>query len=103
METKAKIWLEVDGRPVIGEGRARLLESIDETKSLSESARRMGLSYRYAWGVIKEIEKNLGKSIISSSRGGSGGGKTDLTEDGRALLREFREKEELFRKCMTNG
>lgn len=103
METKAKIWLEVDGRPIIGEGRAQLLELIDETKSLSESARRMGFSYRYAWGMIKEIERNLGKSIISSSRGGSAGGRTELTEEGRALLSEFREKEELFRKCVAGS
>lgn len=101
MEIKAKIWLEIDGKPVIGEGRAQLLELIDETRSISESAKRMGISYRYAWGTIKEIEDNLGKSIITSSRGGAGGGgKTELTEEGKALLREFREKEELFRRCM---
>jgi len=101
MEIKAKIWLEIAGKPVIGEGRAQLLELIDETKSISESAKRMGISYRYAWGTIKEIEDNLGKSIIVSSRGGAGGGgKTELTEEGKALLREFREKEELFRRCM---
>ncbi|MDY6986118.1 MAG: LysR family transcriptional regulator, partial [Candidatus Thermoplasmatota archaeon] len=85
MEIKAKIWLEIDGRPIIGEGRAQLLELIDETKSISESAKRMGISYRYAWGTIKEIEDNLGKSIITSSRGGAGGGKTELTEEGKAL------------------
>ena len=103
MEVKAKIWLEVDGKPVIGEGRAQLLELIDETKSISEGARRMGFSYRYAWGIIKEIESTLGKKIVTPSRGGAGGGKTELTEDGRALLREFREKEELFRKCIREG
>jgi molybdate transport repressor ModE-like protein len=103
MEVKAKIWLEIDGKPVIGEGKAHLLELIEETKSISKSAKMMGVSYRYAWGTIREIEETVKKRIMTSTRGGTGGGKTELTEDGRALLREFREKEELFKKCMLKS
>jgi molybdate transport repressor ModE-like protein len=103
MKIKAKLWLEVNGKPVMGEGRAELLEQIDQTKSLSESARRLGLSYRYAWGMIRDMENNLGKKILLSYRGGAGGGKTELTQEGKDLLREFREKEELFRKCIRES
>jgi molybdate transport repressor ModE-like protein len=46
------------------------------------------------------MEKNFGKRIIVSSRGGASGGKTELTEDGKNLLIEFRDKEKLFKKCM---
>jgi len=100
MEIKAKLWLEVNGKPVMGEGRAELLESIDETGSLSESARRLGLSYRYAWGMIREMENNLGKKILLSYRGGTGGGKTRTHSGGKGPAQRVQGKEELFRKCI---
>jgi molybdate transport system regulatory protein len=30
METKAKVWITEDGKPVIGEGKVDLLKAIDE-------------------------------------------------------------------------
>ena len=100
MELKAKIWLEIDGKPIIGEGKAKLLELIKEKGSINKSAKEMGLSYRYAWGVIKDIEKNLGQPIVASIRGGVGGGKTRLTKKGEDLLKEFKRKEKEFEQFL---
>ena len=85
----AKGWLEKDGQFLLGEGRARLLELIDRTHSISETAKEMKMSYRHAWGVIREMENAVGKKLVKSERGGSGGGKTELTAAGKKLLSDY--------------
>lgn len=91
---KYKVWLELGGKALLGEGGARLLELIDETGSLSEAARRMGVSYTFAWNYIHRREKLLGVKLIESSRGGLHGGETVLTEEARLLLKLYRELNE---------
>ncbi len=86
-----KVWLEYRGRALLGEGGARLLELIEETGSLSEAARRMGVSYTFAWNYIRRRERFLGVKLIESSRGGHHGGETVLTEEARRLLGLYRE------------
>ncbi|MGB6838483.1 MAG: LysR family transcriptional regulator [Dehalococcoidia bacterium] len=98
MEPKVKLWMEKDGLLVFSDYRAELLQCIAETGSLAEGAQRMGLSYRRAWGKIKEIERNLGVRLVQSEVGGRGGGATRLTPEGERLLalyRRFRRAVEL--------
>ena len=92
-----------DGRPVLGEGRAELLELIDETGSLSEAARGMGMSYRYAWGVVRKIDEAAGGPVVESTRGGSRGGRTSLTPLGRELLATFRRVEDALQEEARRG
>lgn len=47
----------------------RLLRSIDETGSISQAAKAVGLSYRYAWGLLREAERIFGHSLMSTGRG----------------------------------
>lgn len=82
--------MERGGRIALSGYRVRLLEGIAETGSLAEAAARMGLSYRRAWGKIKEIETNLGAQLVHSQRGGGGGGRTLLTADGKRLVEAYR-------------
>ncbi len=86
MEPRIKLWLEKDGRIVLSGYRVRLLRQIGETGSLAEAARRMGLSYRRAWGKIREIETNLGVRLVQSEAGGPGGGRTRLTPEGERVV-----------------
>lgn len=46
-----------------------LLRSIDETGSISQAAKSVGLSYRYAWGLLREAERIFGHSLMSTGRG----------------------------------
>jgi molybdate transport system regulatory protein len=89
MEPRAKLWVEQDGRLVLSDYRVRLLRLIDETGSLADAAAEMGLSYRRAWGKVKEIEANLGIQLVESAAGGAGGGGSRLTPDGKRLVRLF--------------
>lgn len=80
-----------DDKFVMGEGRARLLELIESTGSISDAASEMNMSYRHAWGVIKGMEEVIHESIVFTRRGGKEGGGTELTEKGRDLLNAYRE------------
>ncbi len=99
MEPKLKLWVEKDGLLVFSDYRAMLLDHIAKTGSISGSAERMGLSYRRAWGKIKEIERNLGVRLVRSEAGGSGGGQTELTPEGQELLARYR----AFRAAAESG
>jgi molybdate transport system regulatory protein len=86
MEPKAKLWVEKDGAIVLSGYRVRLLQSVAESGSLAEAARRTGLSYRRAWGKIREIETNLGVRLVETEVGGAGGGSTHLTPVGERVV-----------------
>ena len=85
-----KLWLETDEGHVFGPGVFSLLKKIDETGTLKEAAHSLGMSYRYAWGLIRRAEETLGEPLISASKGGRlGGGRTENTELGRHLINDF--------------
>lgn len=86
---RQKLWIEAGGRLVMSDYRARLLELVAESGSLASAAAELGLSYRRAWGKIKELEANLGIALVRSEVGGSGGGHTVLTEEGRAFVQAY--------------
>ncbi len=98
LEPRFKLWLEQDGVLVMSEYRAELLRQVAETGSLAEAAQRMGLSYRRAWGKIREIERNLGVVLVQSEAGGAGGGSSRLTPEGERLLALY----ERFCEVMTS-
>ena len=90
MDLKSKVWLEEGGALCFGPGRAELLEAIDGAGSISAAARKMGMSYRHAWTMLRTSEERLGRPLVRRSRGGAGGGGARLTDDARVLLGRFR-------------
>lgn len=90
MEPRLKLWVERDGRLALSDYRIRLLEHVRDTASLAQAAARMRLSYRRAWGKIKELEQNLGVPLVVSETGGAGGGHTRLTPAGERLVSQYR-------------
>jgi molybdate transport system regulatory protein len=89
VQPRVKLWVEKDGLLVFSDYRAELLDHIAKTGSISGGADRMGLSYRRAWGKIKEIEQNLGVRLVQSEVGGLGGGRTKLTPEGEEMLARY--------------
>ncbi len=66
----------------------RLLESIDACGSINRAARHVGLSYKAAWEKIETLNNLSTTPLVIRQVGGSGGGGTVLTEEGRGLLRK---------------
>jgi molybdate transport system regulatory protein len=90
LQVKSKVWLEANGKFIIGEGGITLLEAIDRLGSIQKAARRLGWSYRHTWGYLKNMERNGGMQFVVARHGGTAGGGTTLTPDGVRLLREYR-------------
>ena len=84
------LWLETVSKNKVldGEGFALLLE-IDKTGSLTASARNLGMSYRKAWGILRDVEHHLGFHLVDKRRGGAAGGRTTLSPEGRQLVRAY--------------
>jgi len=89
LEVRSKIWLEVDGEPVFGQGRDRLLRLIKTTGSINAAAKQMGVPYRKAWTYIDAMEKRLGFPLVNRLKGGCGGGTSSLTPQAETLLQKF--------------
>ena len=88
-EVRSKVWIEVGGWPVLGEGRRALLRAIDEQGSISKAARLRKITYRKAWGQIQAMEKRLGLPLVRKQTGGPGGGGARITPEAREFLDRF--------------
>ena len=60
MKPKVKVWVTFGDRLKFGDGRADLLELIEERGSLRAAAQVSGMSYRNAWGYLRELESVAG-------------------------------------------
>jgi len=86
MQVRSKVWLEIDGAPVFGQGREQLLRQIQATGSINAAAKQMGIAYRKAWTYLDAMEKRLGYPLVHRQKGGCGGGSSSLTPEAEQLL-----------------
>jgi molybdate transport system regulatory protein len=75
----------------IGPGKIRLLEAIRDCGSLAAAGRSMGMTFRRAQGLVKEIESIYTAPAVQCHAGGRGG--TTLTPFGLSLVASYREIE----------
>ena len=74
----------------IGPGKAKLLESIRDTGSISAAAREMGMSYKRAWLLLDSMNQTFTEPVVTAAPGGSGGGGATLTPFGAEVLERYR-------------
>ncbi|RIA09921.1 molybdate transport system regulatory protein [Flavobacteriaceae bacterium MAR_2010_72] len=86
---KSRIWIEADGKILLGEGRVNLIKAIESTGSLSKAAKSMGMSYKKAWSLIDAVNRRAEQPVIILSAGGKGGGGATLTPYGKSLINTF--------------
>ncbi len=98
-----KIWLEKNGKPVLGKGGAQILEAIKNEKSVSKAAEKLGMSYRYVWNYVDRMNTVLGEPVVKAYRGGKqGGGGANLTNLGEELLQEYRRIEKHIKEALSD-
>lgn len=73
------LWLENDQGTLIGLGRAMLLFRIRECGSLRQAAEKLGISYRAAWGKLRQAQEYLGEELVRKE--GKGYVLTDFGEN----------------------
>jgi len=97
LKPRFKLWFETEEGYAFGPGTFNILRAIEREGSLSLAAGSLGMSYRYAWGLLKRVEKRIGAPIVKTFKGGShGGGGASLTGEGYRLLEEYSKLVEEF-------
>jgi molybdate transport system regulatory protein len=84
----------------VGPGRADLLDLIAATGSIAEAARRMGMSYKRAWGLVQALNDGFGAPLVETARGGKEQGAA-LTAAGREVLERYRGMQETTRRAIA--
>jgi len=82
----------LNNRISFGKGKIELLKFVDEYGSIQKAANRMKMSYRHAWGRIKDMERDTGVPLVISRRGGMNGGQTILTSRAKELVGIYDER-----------
>jgi len=77
----------------IGPGKADLLEAIAETGSPSAASRRLRISYRRSWDLVKSLNGAFRVPLVDLVKGGAKGGGARLTDTGREVLTLYRRME----------
>lgn len=82
--------INLDGKTfLLDEKKFNLLKNINTTNSITKAAKLTDVSYRTALNYIDKIEKGLDIAIVSTNKGGKGGGgSTTLTDEGKMILKE---------------
>lgn len=89
LHLRINLWLEdKEGRFYFGMGRYVLLEQIEQCGSLKQAAEALGMSYRAAWGKMKQAEEMLGAPLIEKH--GSNRTGYQLTNLGNELMVRYK-------------
>lgn len=95
---RSKVWIEWEGRPVMGEGRMLMLQAIERYGSIITASRETGISYRKMRGAIRDMETILSRPLVRAFRGGEGGGGAELTSTAHELLGFFKKFSRTFQQ-----
>ena len=99
METKqtykveSRIWISTDSGMYLGRGRIRLLQEIDRLGSIAKAAEAMEMSYKKAWKLIKSMNEASPSPLLEKKIGGTGGGGSELTDEGKRVVELFNQLE----------
>ena len=86
---RLRLRITLAGGDWLGPGKAELLAGIAETGSISAAGRRLGMSYKRAWGLVEVLNAMFAQPLVTASRGGAGHGGATLTDSGREVLRLY--------------
>ena len=102
LKIRCKVWVEIDGEPLLGSGRVRLLQAIAEHGSLNAAAKELDISYRKVWAQIKEMERIAPFPMFIRRTGGVDGGATELTIQAQTLLNQFKQVSQEIREAVDD-
>ncbi len=95
LRLKSSQWIvDEDDNAIIGKGRMEILDNIEKTGSINQTAKMMKMSYKAVWSKIKATEKHLNTTIVHADRKEG----SRLSIQGKELLEKFRL---LKRECMA--
>jgi molybdate transport system regulatory protein len=101
MKPKLRVWVVFDEELKFGDGRARLLDLIDRRGSLRQASAELDMSYRNAWGYLRELERAAGFRFVERAGAGAPRSGMRLTAPGRAFLECYRRFQRALEQAAT--
>jgi molybdate transport system regulatory protein len=95
MTTRLTIRFDFDDDRRLGPGKISLLEAIASTGSISAAGRQHKMSYRRAWLLVDELNRQFGEPLVRAQPGGPNGAA------GQRILRAYRDAEKKMREAAT--
>jgi molybdate transport system regulatory protein len=102
LKANGRIWIDTEESAFLGYGRIEILEKVKKLGSIRQAALEMKMSYRQAWQLIDQMNKQATAPLVISHRGGKGGGQAVLTETGEKAIAQFKEFNNAFQKFLTS-
>lgn len=84
---RLRVWIEQENELYIGIGSTLLLQHIEKLGSLRKAAEELGMSYRRAWGKLKNAEQRIGQPLVEKTKGK--GQRFNLSPFGKELMEKF--------------
>lgn len=84
---KSRQWIvDENDNIIIGEGRKEILENIEKTGSINQTAKIMKMSYKGVWSKIKATENYMKVKIVETDKKKG----SHLTKEGKDLVKKYR-------------
>lgn len=99
MDFDALLTLSTNGKTFANPRRVALLKAVHTTGSISQGAKQAGISYKAAFDAIKDMNSRSQEPLVTSEKGGKGGGGASLTHFGERLVQMY----ELLDKIQDMG
>ncbi len=104
---KLKIRITVNDAVAMGPGKFELLQLIQHTGSITEAAKRMNMSYKRAWDLVKEMNRLFKEPLVATTAGGWRGGGSCVSAHGMMVIKCYLkliqnvEHDDQFKKLKT--
>ncbi|MGF1691012.1 TOBE domain-containing protein [Photobacterium kagoshimensis] len=89
MNFDAQLTLLDNGKMYVNPRRIALLKAISLTGSISQAAKLAEISYKAAHDALKDMNSRAEQPVITSEKGGKGGGGATLTHTGERLVQMY--------------
>lgn len=97
-----RFWINKSEHNFLGKGRIELLIHIDKDGSITKAAKSMKMSYRAAWDAVDAMNNLSEFPLVTSAKGGKGGGGTHLTEYAKELINTYKILQEEHQRFLSN-
>lgn len=91
------LWIENNGHRFFGPGPVELLCHIEATGSINQAAKKMGMSYKKAWGIVNNLNTISADPMVITATGGSNGGGSTISREAKDLIAYYRELRRRFK------
>jgi molybdate transport system regulatory protein len=92
-ENQPALWIKLtlgdEGQ--VGPGKIELLRRIGEHHSIAAAARSMDMSYRRAWLLVDELNRQFSRPVVEKWQGGRSQGGASLSRLGVRLIETYDE------------